>query len=326
MIKIFKVLLFIFIGVFILLIGALIYMKFALPNVGPAPEMKVDITPNKIVRGKYLANYVAVCMDCHSKRDWNKFAGPMVEGSLGSGGEEFSQKMGFPGTFYAQNISPVGMGDWTDGEIFRAITSGVSKKGKALFPVMPHPAYGKMDEDDIKCIIAYLRTLKPVGKKAPESKADFPMNFIINTIPQKPDFHKIPDTTDLVAYGKYIYIAASCTDCHTKQDKGRKVAGMEDAGGFEFPLPYGGIVRSANITPDKETGIGNWTEEQFVKRFKAYTDSAARNMVVQKGRFNTNMPWTMYAGMKEEDLKALYAYLKTIPPVKNNVVLFSPKE
>ncbi|MBO9701380.1 MAG: c-type cytochrome [Sporocytophaga sp.] len=326
MIKLFKVLLFIFAGVFILLIGALIYMKFALPNVGPAPEMKVDMSPAKVERGKYLANYVSVCMDCHSERDWNKFAGPMVEGTLGSGGAEFNQKLGFPGTFYAQNISPVGLENWTDGEIFRAITSGVSKDGKALFTVMPHPAYGKMDEDDIKCIIAYLRTLKPEGKQAPESKADFPMNFIINTIPQKPDFHKIPDTTDVVAYGKYIYTAAACTDCHTKQDKGRKIEGMTDAGGFEFPLPYGGIVRSANITPDKETGIGNWTEEQFVKRFKAYTDSAARNMIVHKGRFNTNMPWTMYAGMKEEDLKALYAYLKSIPPVKNNVVLFSPKE
>jgi mono/diheme cytochrome c family protein len=324
--KLFKILLFIFSGIFLLLIGALTYMKIALPDVGPAPEMKVDMSQERIERGKYLANYVSVCMDCHSGRNWNKFAGPMIEGTLGGGGEEFSQKFGFPGRFYAQNISPVGLGNWTDGEIFRAITSGVSKNGKALFPVMPHPAYGKMDEEDIKCIIAYLRTLKPVGKQAPESKADFPMNFIINTIPQKPNFHKIPDTTDQVAYGKYIYTASACTDCHTKQDKGSKIEGMEDAGGFEFPLPYGGTVRSANITPDKETGIGNWTEEQFVKRFKAYSDSAARNMIVQAGRFNTTMPWTMYAGMKEGDLKALYAYLKTIPPVKNKVVLFSPKE
>ncbi|GAL85136.1 cytochrome C [Sporocytophaga myxococcoides] len=324
--KLFRALLFIFSGVFILLIGALTYMKVALPNVGPAPEMKVDMSQERIERGKYLANHVSVCMDCHSGRDWNKFAGPMIEGTLGGGGEEFSQIFGFPGAFYAHNISPIGLGDWTDGEIFRAITSGVSKNGTALFPVMPHPAYGKMDEEDIKCIIAYLRTLKPVGKQAPKSKADFPMNFIINTIPQKPDFQKVPDTTDQIAYGKYIYTAAACTDCHTKQDNGSKIKGMEDAGGFEFPLPYGGTVRSANITPDKETGIGNWTEEQFVKRFKAYSDSAARNMNVQEGRFNTTMPWTMYAGMKEGDLKALYAYLKTIPPVKNNVVLFSPKE
>lgn len=104
--------------------------------------------------------------------------------------------------------------------------------------------------------------------------------------------------------------------------KGLPIAGMELAGGFEFSIVSGGIVRSANITQDVSTGIGNWTEDDFVKRFKLYSDSTYVSNKVEKGNFNTIMPWTMYSGMKEQDLKAIYAYLKTIKPIRNNVAKF----
>jgi hypothetical protein len=94
------------------------------------------------------------------------------------------------------------------------------------------------------------------------------------------------------------------------------------AGGFEFQMPTGGIVRSTNITQDKETGIGNWSEEDFVSRFKAYADSSYVPNKIGKGTFNTVMPWMMYGKMEPEDLKAIFAYLKTIKPIKNNVVKF----
>src|SRR6202012_5065901 len=111
----------------------------------------------KIERGRYLANYVTVCMDCHSTRDWSKFSGPLKEGTLGQGGELFNQKFGFPGTYYSRNITPEGISRYTDGELFRLITTGVTKEGKPMFPVMPYPYYGKMDPDDIMCVIAYIR-------------------------------------------------------------------------------------------------------------------------------------------------------------------------
>ena len=91
-----------------------------------------------------------------------------------------------------------------------------------------------------------------------------------------------------------------------------------------FVLPTG-IVRSSNITPDKETGIGNWTEEMFVNRFKAHADSLFIPVEVSDG-FNTAMPWTMYAKMDEDDLKAIYAYLQSLEPQKKQVLRFSPKE
>ena len=303
--------------------GLLIFVKTILPNVGQPEDVTAISTPETIARGKYLAHAVAVCMDCHSTRDWSKFSGPLVEGTLGKGGEEFSQKYGFPGKYFSKNLTPFALKNWTDGEVLRAISSGVNKDGKALFPIMPHPNYGKLDKKDLLCIIAYLRTLEPIESEIPASTSDFPMNFILNTIPKKASFSQMPDPKDQLEYGAYLFTAASCNECHTKQDKGTPIAGMELAGGFEFPLPYGGIVRSANITPDKETGIGNWSERLFVSRFKMYADSSYSPPSVEKGAFNSMMPWTMYADMKDDDLKAIYAYLMTQKPISNKVVKFS---
>ena len=90
------------------------------------------------------------------------FAGPLLPGSLGAGGQVFDAKIGFSGSVISPNITPYNLKNWTDGEIFRAITSGVRKDGSAIFPLMPWPYYAKMNREDLYDIIAYLRTLKPV--------------------------------------------------------------------------------------------------------------------------------------------------------------------
>ena len=320
--KIMRIGTYIFGVVFLLIALILTYVKTMLPNVGPAPELKVEITKEKIDRGKYLANHVMLCMDCHSTRDWNSFSGPMVVGTEGKGGEIFDQVLGFPGRYVARNITPFGLQNWTDGEIFRAITSGVSKDGRALFSIMPHHNFGQLDPKDIEAVIAYLRGLNPIENKPQLSSSDFPMNFIINTIPQKPNFNPIPEKSDKIKYGKYIITAAGCIDCHTKQEKG-KFVGELYAGGFEFKLQDGSIVRSANITPDKTLGLGNWTSEQFINRFKMYTDSSYVNPKPNAGEFQTMMPWTMYSGMDKVDLEAIFAYLQSLAPVKNQVEKFT---
>ncbi|MCX6256418.1 MAG: c-type cytochrome [Bacteroidia bacterium] len=322
--KIVKILVFIVLGIIVIIGGLLVYVKTMLPSVGKAPEMKVELTAQRIERGAYLANHVSVCIDCHSKRDWSKYAGPLVKGTEGMGGELFGPDEGFPGKFYASNITPAGIGSWTDGELFRAITSGVTKEGKALFPVMPYLNLGKMDREDVLSIIAYIRSLKGIQNDVPASVASFPMNFIINTIPQKPAFTSTPSKLNKVEYGKYMVNAAGCAECHTRQVKGKAVEGMEFAGGFEFRMPGDSILRSANITPDKETGIGAWNVNTFISLFKSYTDSAYKSPVVKSGAFNTLMPWTMYSGMKEDDLAAIFAYLQTLPPVKNKVNRYTP--
>lgn len=319
-----KILIWIFVLFVVALVFLLSYVKFALPNVGAAPVLTVERTPERIARGEYLANHVSVCIDCHSTRDWSRFSGPPTPGTLGKGGDVFDQKFGFPGLYYAKNITPEGIGRYTDGELFRTITTGVTKEGKAMFPVMPFHYYGQMDKEDILSIIAYIRTLEPIKNEVPESKSDFPMNFIINTLPHEASFTKKPAESDVVNYGKYLTNAAACVECHTQFKRGSLVAGTEFGGGREFPFPDGSVVRSANISPDEETGIGGWDDETFVSIFRAHADSATLNTKLNPGDFNSIMPWTMFGQMKEEDLKAIFAYLKTVTPIKNEVVKFTP--
>jgi len=310
----------------ILVIGVAIllsYVKLALPNVGAAPEMKVEMTPEHIAHGRYLANSVTICMDCHSTRDWSKFAGPLTPGTLGKGGELFDQKFGFPGVYYSRNITPKGISRYTDGELFRVITTGVDKEGKALFPVMPYPYYGRMDPEDIKDIIAYIRTLEPIDNVVPKPVSDFPMNFILNTIPKKANLQPKPSRSNEVAYGAYMVNASACRECHTQVDKGQIIEALAFSGGREFPFPDGSTVRSANLTPDLETGIGNWTKEAFLNRFHMYSDTSYKIPPMTKGAMNSIMPWNMYCHMSDEDLSAIYAYLHSLKPIKNQVTKFT---
>lgn len=323
--KFLKVLGILLIIIIVAVAGLAAYVKIALPNVGDAPDMKVEATAERLQRGEYLANNVMVCMDCHSTRNWNELSAPPVPGTLGKGGDRFDATMGFPGTYYAANITPAGIGNWTDGELFRAITTGVRKNGKPIFPVMPHHNYGKLDEEDIKSVIVYVRSLPAIENQVPQSESDFPMNFIINTIPSKASLGKRPPASDSLAYGKYMATATSCGDCHTPFEKGQLVEEFFMAGGRTFELPAGTLT-SANLTPDTETGIGNWTKEMFIQRFRVFRDSATAHQKLDFTKeYNTIMPWAMYAGMTDEDLGAIYTYLRSFKPVKHSIVKFKPR-
>ncbi len=128
----------------------------------------------------------------------------------------------------------------------------------------------------------------------------------------------------MLAYGAYMINAAGCGECHTKVDKGQIIPELMFGGGRDFKFPDGSVVMSANITPDKETGIGSWTEEMFLQRFKAYADSTYTSPSVAMGEFNSIMPWTMYGKMDEDDLAAIYTYLRSVKPISNPVIKFTP--
>jgi mono/diheme cytochrome c family protein len=299
------------------------YLRFALPNVGKAPDITIERTPGRIERGKYLVHHVAVCVDCHSQRDFSKLAGPVAEESVGAGGLRFDHKIGLPGVFYSRNITPYGLSTWTDGEVYRAITTGVNRHGKTLFPIMPFFNYRRMQTEDVYAIIAYLRTMRPVVNDVPPSEADFPVSLLMNMGPVSADPIARVDRKDTVAYGRYLVMTAACADCHTYKVKG-KDSGDLFAGGNVFPLPTGGLSRPANLTPDKETGIGSWTAEQFVAKFKLFADSSVSDQPAAKGSFNTVMPWKLYSGMDTSDLRSIYAYLKTLKPVHHKIEKFTP--
>jgi mono/diheme cytochrome c family protein len=295
-----------------------------LPNVGPAPEnYTVAGTPEKIARGKYFANHVMLCIDCHSKRDFSLFSGPIVPGTEATGGERFDQSMGFPGVFISPNITPAGIGDYTDGELFRLITTGVKKDGNPIFPVMPYPGYGKIDPEDIEAVIAYIRSLEPKATENGQSNPDFPINLIMRTMPVEASLTKRPPETDPIAYGKYMVTASACADCHTQFENG-SFTGQPLAGGRSFLFPDGSILTSSNLTPD-ETGLKNWSKAQFIQRFKQY-ENPENLSKLNPGDMQTIMPWAMYAGMKTNDLAAIFDYLQSLEPVNNAVTKYKANE
>lgn len=312
----------IILGIFLLLIlavaGAYLYVSKALPRAGEVPEISVELSKERIERGRYLANNVYACMSCHSEQHHNLFGHPVDVSTLGKGGRLWDEKDGLPGRVFAPNLTPHHLGEWTDGEILHAITAGISRDGRALFPLMPYPSYGKADKEDILDIIAYLRSLEPITYDVPVTELSFPMSLIVNMIPKAPEFSRRPDPSDKVAFGRYLASVASCNDCHTPMVKGRYDETRLYAGGNPFQLGNEGVVYSANITPH-ETGIKFWNEELFLAAFRKYSDSSFRNVQVPPGDFNTVMPWNEYSAMSDEELSAIWAYLQTLTPIDNTV-------
>ncbi|HSK11790.1 MAG TPA: hypothetical protein VK907_01190, partial [Phnomibacter sp.] len=153
---------------------------------------------------------------------------------------------------------------------------------------------------------------------------DFPVNLLLRTMAATPAPEKRPSRDDLAAYGKYIANLAACNECHTAVDDKGNFIGVTYAGGRAFTFPDGTTLRTANITPHPTTGIGGWTEEFFINRFKMHTDSAMLNKKVAPGEFQTIMPWMMYAGMDTADLKAIYTFLRSLEPIDNPVVKVTP--
>jgi mono/diheme cytochrome c family protein len=287
----------------------------------PSADNKIndDSIKNVLARGEYLANYVSGCIDCHSKRDVTKFSLPVIPGTEGGGGIMFDKAVGIPGELTPPNITPFALKDWTDDEIARAITKGINKKGDTLFPIMPYNNLSRMAKDDIYSIIAYIRTLKPIESTTPPRNLMIPASMF-GPLPQNDIAqNRKPDPSDRINHGRYITTIAACSDCHTPMGKQGPDFSKQFAGGFVFDL---GAFKTgvANITPDSATGIGSWTEEVFLQKFKA--NAATERVNANPGRENSIMPWSLLGKMKEDDLKAIYAYLKTVKPVANKVIKY----
>ncbi|HSP07161.1 MAG TPA: cytochrome C [Acidobacteriota bacterium] len=311
--KLLKVLGVILVGIVLAVVIALSYVFLSLPKSEPAPNITVQATPARLEQGKYLATHVTGCVYCHSVRNAKLYAEPVVSGTEGQG-SIFIQDPG-RGILVAPNITPAALKDWSDGEILRAMISGVNRKGKPLFPIMPYQEFAVMSREDLYSVIAYIRSLDPKPSTIPETHLKFPLNLIVRTIPQ-PTAIREQATANR---GEYLTTIAGCRNCHTPQgERGVKMAGMDFAGGMEFQTGDGSVVRSANITPDDGTGIGKWSREQFLSVFKRYESPALQQIPVERG--NTVMPWVFFSGMKEEDLAAIYDYLRTVKPIDHRIL------
>jgi mono/diheme cytochrome c family protein len=301
------------------LVGWLIGRK---PNQRPAPADKIESTPPRLARGTYLVEHVTDCLGCHSDH-LTTFGIPIKPGSEGQGGFVFDKKLGFPGVVAAQNLTPdpdTGLGRWTDGEIMRAIREGVDRNGEALFPMMPYEHLRLLSDDDVKAVVVYLRTLKPIHNQVPAKSLDFPVNLLIKFTP-KPIEGPVsaPDPKDSVAYGGYLARISGCYECHTpKDDHHQNVAEKAFSGGWEMRGIWGRNI-VPNITPHPDTYIGKATKEEFIGRFHSFAGfNAATSPPASPGR-NTVMPWLAFAGMSDADLGAIYDYLKTVKPIEHKV-------
>jgi mono/diheme cytochrome c family protein len=290
------------------------YLYLAFPIMAEPAKGELVTTDSSLERGAYLAEHVAVCVDCHSERDWSQFSGPVVQGTFGKGGERFGHDHGLPGEIYASNITPHQVGSWSDGELARAITSGVTPDGRALFPLMNYPAYAKLCRQDLEAIVGYVRALPTQQHDVPRSTLDFPLNLIVRTMPTPATpVEECPSSSDSVKHGQYLVNMAGCQDCHTPRNGHELDVERLFAGGNDMPI-NGIVVTTKNITPDA-SGIGGWSREAFIKRFANYRELTNLHHV-EPGELQTPMPWSQYAGMTDQDLGSIYDYLRTVKPVQ----------
>jgi mono/diheme cytochrome c family protein len=273
-----------------------------------------EATEARMVRGRYLVEGPASCFHCHSEHDFSNPEYPVIEAKKGAG-----WVMPIPelNNIASRNITPdveTGIGSWSDDEIARAIREGVRKDGTALFPIMPYPNFASMDDEDVKSIVVYLRTLPAVRNTVPTRSLPGPLEYLVNTIP-KPISTPQPShpASTPAERGKYLVTLADCAGCHTPTTpEGEPLPGMAFGGGglFHDPGQAGKEVVSMNITPDA-SGIAHYDESLFLQTIR--TGQVGGRVL------NHIMPFLFFRNMTDSDLGDIFAYLRTLAPVKHRV-------
>ncbi len=249
---------------------------------------------------------LGACGNCHTPK------GPQgdVPGKHLAGGFQLTDDLG---TWITPNITPdpeTGIGRWTDAEIIRAIREGKRPDGRTLGPPMPFDLYRRLSDSDVKAMVAYLRTVAPVRQVVPRSQYKVP---IPDSYGPPVGVVAEPPRQDLVKYGEYLAgPVAHCVECHTPfLPEGRPDWTRTGAGGLPFHGPWG-VSYSANLTPDPETGLGGWKDGEIIASIYGVRRGG--------GRVIPPMPTQHYAqGIAEGDLRAILAYLRSLPPIRSKV-------
>ncbi|MEI6950693.1 c-type cytochrome [Paraflavisolibacter sp. H34] len=311
--KVFRYLLYTFLVIVVIVAGLAAIIAFrGIPKFkADAVNLKVEVTPARVVRGQKLASML--CAECHMDPSTGKLTGRLMNDV-----PQF-------GVIYSKNITRdlgAGIGNWSDGQLAYLLRTGLKPDGTFL-PLMAKLSH--TSDEDVASIIAYLRSehpwVAPDKKVQPASDYSFLAKFLTNASLIKPSgypAHPIaePDTANAVQWGRYIALAQlECYSCHSldfaKNDyeQPEKSAGFF-GGGNKFALPEGGERYSRNITMDEATGIGKWSEDDFVKavRYNRRPDG----QLLRK-------PMPSYGNLSDAEARAIFAYLKTIPKIHNQV-------
>ena len=283
------------------------------PKARPLSDRRFEATPSRLERGQYLATSGRTpCIMCHSPLTVTPDGGLMVAPGMEFAGRSFADE-GVP-FVTAPNLTPdpeTGIGAWTDDQIARAVREGISHDGRALFPIMPYQHFHDMSDEDLAAIIVFLRTLKPVRHELPKTNVPFPVNRLINGLPEPIDGPVSPDLSTPEKRGAYIVQIAVCSDCHTPRDNdGNSRPDMPFAGGTALPFTGRKTVYSANITP-AVNGIPYYNEALFLETM--HTGK------VRSRKLDDFMPTAFFGKMTDQDLKDVFAYLKTLEPIDHYV-------
>lgn len=296
--------------VLLLIIGATYINVKGIPKYeNKAPELTVRVDSAGIAEGARMA--AMMCANCHRSKDGKLGGGPMKDtGDLGK--------------WYAPNIThhpEFGKIDqYTDGELAYLLRTGIKKDGGYSPPWMakfPH-----LSDEDLHNLIGFLRSdhplVKPSDNNPPPNEPSFLAKLLCNTAfqplpyPDKPI--PSPDPNDKVAFGKYISTAKfECFTCHSADFAKVDLMQPENSAGYFgggnlLKDEKGNPIPSSNLTMDKETGLGNWTEEEFIRTVKTG---------IRPNGPATRSPMIPFAQMTDEEVSAIWAYLNTLPVINN---------
>lgn len=243
-----------------------------------------------LTRGRHLATAIGKCVDCH---------GPDLGGRL------FIDAGPAIGELYATNLTG-GKGGvaraYTDADLERAIRHGVRPDGTPL-RFMPAEEFNAMSDDDLEALLGYLRSLPPVDREPGRTRlgplgrvlylaGKFPL-LAAERIDQRAPHTRTFTPAPTAEYGRYLARIGGCTGCHG-----------EDLAGGPIPGTPPDIPPAQNLTP---AGIGSWTEQDFVRALREgkRPDGSA---------INPFMPWTYTAQMTDDEIRAVWLYLRSVPP------------
>jgi mono/diheme cytochrome c family protein len=272
----------------------------------PYPNVKASTDSAVIARGKHLAYSSAHCIDCHSTANADSLIKLGLDVPL-TGGVDFDLPLGH---IYSRNITPdsaTGIGKYTDAELARALRYGVHPDGTVVFDFMQ---FHNMSDEDLTAVISFILSQKPIHHEVPEHDLNV-MGNLVKAFMVKPagPTEEVPvavkkDTT--AAYGKYLALSiAECSGCHTQRDMSGAFIGEPFAGGNEFAEHGNPAIYSPNLTTDSTSRIFGWSEQDFINRFR-----------LGKIIPHSPMPWASFGRMTDNELKAIYKFLKTTAPAK----------
>lgn len=275
------------------------------------PKLTIQATPALIKRGEVISQLQ--CAACHADKD-NRLAG-----------RHMAEVPGTFGTIYSKNITndpDKGIGKWTDGELMYFLRTSIRPDG-TTGGVMP--AYPLLADEDIKAVIAYLRSdsyaVQPVKTELPPAEYSLFFNLLTHTVLQPVAYPQavipFPDSTNELAFGAYTANAVNdCYACHSASPFEKDLLVPEKTkgfygGGFEVVDDQGKPLYTANITFDEQTGIGGkYTKEQFIRAIK---------QGVRPDGSVLRYPMMPRPALTDKEAGAIYTYLKTIPKLHNDI-------